>query len=837
MRKTAVKCSVGMIRGVTFIRGVTIMARRSSSNLSVILVLFLSIFLLLESPKLHQSVPKGALSVLVSLKLDHKYFPGRNTPGLPRHPRLGSTAPPSLKLMVGLRLLRISVAASYLLFIAGDVSLNPGPDGFPKARGFRVSHLNVRSMVNKMDEIRLLIQSKPFDIFTVSETWLTPSILDSEVSLSGYTLVRQDRNYKRGGGTAIFVRDGIPYKHRTDLSDEKVETCWVEINRAKCKKMFVCCAYRAPDFCCDSFIDHLNASLAKLPVDSQIALLGDFNADFLSKKKDSTYNLKQKLQRFARINDLEQLIGAPTRVCSQSSTAIDLVFVNNNHRVVESGVIPSTISDHHIVYCTIKSGVPKAAPKTIEYRSYRTYDKKSFVRDLKAINWDILEESDDINSAVENWDRLFSDVANFHAPIKKARIKGIQAPWMTSELRSAMRDRDYHHRKAVKTNSERQWSLYKKAKAFVNKQLKKCKADYYIDLINKNKGNSSSLWKTLNDITQRKSNSSVSCIEAESVSYTNTKSIAEVLNNHFSSIGTRLADKIKSNLDYAWQSCLTCPDNPTLNKERFVFHPVEESFVYKHLSCLKTNKAIGLDKISARLLKDSASVLAPVLTSLFNRSLLSSTFPCIWKSGKVSALFKSGDRCDPNNYRPITILPTVSKILEKAVHSQVYNYLLETKFLTPRQFGFRPKLSTEVALVNFTDLVLQNMDKTLVTGAVFLDLSKAFDTVDHSILFRKLSKSGLSDIVVDWLRSYLSQRNQVTVIGSAVSTAKPVSVGVPQGSVLGPLLFLIYVNDMPSCIKSCEVSLYADDTNYLLTEREVCMGKYQTKVSKYGPRP
>ena len=245
---------------------------------------------------------------------------------------------------------------------------------------------------------------------------------------------------------------------------------------------------------------------------------------------------------------------------------------------------------------------------------------------------------------------------------------------------------------------------------------------------------------------------------------------------------------------------------------KFNFQQVDETFVRKQLKDLKTNKAIGLDKISAKTLKDSAYVSAPVLTKLFNRSLRSSTFPNIWKSGKVSALFKSGDRSDPNNYRPIIILPTVSKILEKAFHSQVYSYLEENQILTPKQFVFRPKLSTEIALAHFTDNILGNMDKGLTTGAVFLDLSKAFDTVNHSRLFDKLQSTGFSSDTVKWFQSYLTNRKQVTAIVNQTSSSKPVPVGVPQGSVLGPLLFLIYVNDLPLHVSHCEMSLYADDT-------------------------
>ena len=299
----------------------------------------------------------------------------------------------------------------------------------------------------------------------------------------------------------------------------------------------------------------------------------------------------------------------------------------------------------------MKSGVPKAPPKRIEYRSYRTFHKNYFALDLGAIDWSIVEDNSDVDTAVEAWSRLFSDVANMHAPIKKARIRGIQAPWITPELRNAMRDRDYHHRKAIKANSEYHWSLYKKTKTSVNKQVKKCKTDYYQELINKDKGNSSALWKTINQITSCKSTSPVTCIEADGVSYTDSKSIAEVLNNHFPSIGFKLVTKIKSCLNCARQSTSLYADTNCENG--FAFQHIREEFIRKELCRLKTNKAIGLDKISARLLKDS--VLAPVLTKLLNRSLLSSTFPTIWTSGKVTALFKPGERCNQNNYGPITI--------------------------------------------------------------------------------------------------------------------------------------------------------------------------------------
>ena len=258
---------------------------------SAILVLFLCLCLYLEVFKPYQTPANGAFDIMLALKLDKKQFPTRNTCGLPRYSVPCAGLPVSRKMEIGLHLLNVTMAASSLVLLAGDVSMNPGPilDGLPRARGLRVAHLNVRSLVDKMDDMGHLVQYKWFDIFTVSETWLNPTILDNELNLTGYIVVRHDRNIKRGGGMAIFVRNGIPYKHLTELSDEGCETCWIEINRVKCKKLYVCCVYR-PDYCCHSLIEHLHASLAKLRTESETLILGDLNADFSAKKNFSHIN-------------------------------------------------------------------------------------------------------------------------------------------------------------------------------------------------------------------------------------------------------------------------------------------------------------------------------------------------------------------------------------------------------------------------------------------------------------------------------------------------------------------------------------------------------------------
>ena len=251
--------------------------------------------------------------------------------------------------------------------------------------------------------------------------------------------------------------------------------------------------------------------------------------------------------------------------------------------------------------------------------------------------------------------------------------------------------------------------------------------------------------------------------------------------------------------------------NLNIQDKNFTLTPVNYVDVFNLLQKINPNKSVGIDNLGGRFLKDGAKVLAKSLTQLFNLSIKNSVFPDKCKIAKLKPLYKKGSKTEPQNYRPISLLPLVSKIFEKIVHYQTQDYLDRHKILYTYQSGFRTKHSTDTCLTLLNNKILNGIDKGFLTGMIFIDLQKAFDTINHEIFLTKLECIGFSNSAILWYRSYLENRTFHVNIENDYSNLGKLSCGVPQGSILGPLIFLIYVNDMPQSV-DCDLFLYADDT-------------------------
>ena len=264
-----------------------------------------------------------------------------------------------------------------------------------------------------------------------------------------------------------------------------------------------------------------------------------------------------------------------------------------------------------------------------------------------------------------------------------------------------------------------------------------------------------------------------------------------------------------------------CFRNLPESENNFSFCEIETGFVTKQLNNLNLTKATGIDGISARLLKIASPVISESLCRLFNRSLAEADIPEEWKQAKVTPIHKEGDLDNINNYRPISVIPIVMKVFEKAIHEQVYDFLCDSGLICSQQSGFRPGYSTCTSLTYVTNYLYKQMDQGKITGIVFLDLKKAFDTVDHELLLCKLNAYGIRDAALAWFKSYLINRKQATTFRGESSVLESFEVGVPQGSILGPLLFMIYINDLPQVVSKASVMLYADDTAIMYSDSNI----------------
>ena len=540
----------------------------------------------------------------------------------------------------------------------------------------------------------------------------------------------------------------------------------------------------------------------------EIFLLGDFNVDFMP---DANANNTNKLKDIFATYGLEQLINEPTRVTPNSSTLIDLCVTNTATKIVNSGVLHLGISDHSLIYMTYKTKYEHSGKRIIEIRSMKNFRKEQYLWDLEQQNWNDIKLSSDPSTMWSKWKSMLMECIDRHAPLRHKRVGNKRSPWITSQLQREMRKRDYLKQKAVREDNYQIWEQFKHARNHTNNLIKTAKREYFVNNFEINKSNSKETWNLINQLSSRSSKKSVNISEIKTgTNVINTPTeLAETFNLHFSTVGKKLAAEIPNeNMEPEAYMQRT--------QHRFSLKAPTVSTVYKLLENINVRKATGLDGVSNKLLKFAAHIAAPSLTEIFTTSVNTGIFPTEWKITRVTPIFKKGKKNDLNNYRPISVIPTVAKILEKIVYEQLFSYFNDNNLLTSCQSGFRSFHSTLTALTEATSSWSVNIDNGLLNGVVFLDLKKAFDTIDHSIILRKLQFYGIEQESLKWFQSYLDDRKQVCCVNGHMSNSRSVSCWVPQGSNLGPLLFLIYINDLQNCLSTASPRMFADDTNVSL---------------------
>ena len=391
---------------------------------------------------------------------------------------------------------------------------------------------------------------------------------------------------------------------------------------------------------------------------------------------------------------------------------------------------------------------------------------------------------------------------------------------MNSIILNLIRERDKILYKSNKNKNDKELrSKFNSLRNKVQHEIRKAKTNFFKDKIEENKDNPKNLWKQFKSLgySSKSSSKSKVILDIDNNLCFNTKENSNHMNNYFLNVASNLVDllppapgifSIMSNLFKKYYY------DKNVIPNSFILRSVTENFVNTELSRLNPKKSYGIDGIQSKFIKDAASEIKIPITYIINLSISSNVVPNEFKYARVKPLFKKGNRNLPENYRPVSILTVVSKVLEKAIFIQFENYLKNNNILYNHQSGFRKRHSTDTCIINLLDYLRTNVSEGNYVGMVLLDLQKAFDTVDHNILCGKLRQMGVGSI--EWFKSYLGSRKQLVNIDGINSEPGTVSCGVPQGSLLGPLLFLCYVNDMPISIK-CKLLLYADDSAILVS--------------------
>ena len=617
---------------------------------------------------------------------------------------------------------------------------------------------------------------------------------------------------------ALYVRNTVRFKPRVDLPNKSLELICIEVEPPNSNPFIVIVWYRPPSEP-NSCFDSLHVNLSFLDGEGkEIIILGDTNCDFCH--KDTTPSHILHLRELYDLFDMKQIIKEPTRVTLDSSTLIDHIATTHCNNITESGVLKISLSDHYLVYCVRKlRGGVKHQHKYITSRQLKNFNHEAFLTDLSEIDWEALVASaQDIDDAVRKWTQIFSLILEKHAPTLRRRVSDRYTPWLNADYFKLAKTRDKLKTRAVKSNSKLLMESYRQIRNRLNNLNIQLKREYFSDKITQFQGDLKKTWKTINQVINKKSNTTiVPMLTVDGQTIRDNKAIASSMNEYFCSIGNKLSEKIPNKAN-PLLSCEYPFETPPLS---FSFSAIMTDKLSSTLNKMKTSHGSGHDGIASFYLKIAMPVVGGSLCDLFNKSLFAGKFPEDWKIARIAPIFKSGAKDERSNYRPISVLPFISRLFEKLIFNQFYEYLDANKSLYEHQSGFRLLNSVATALLASTNDWYLNIDKGKYTGLIFIDLKKAFGTVDHKILLKKLKMYGVTGLEHDWFTSYLDNRKQFCRVDGTSSGVRGINCGVPQGSCLGPLLFLIYINDLPFSLQKCHVSMYADDTAISLSSKSI----------------
>jgi hypothetical protein len=688
-----------------------------------------------------------------------------------------------------------------------------------------IINLNVQSLHSKIHNLQTFILNLinnhvNVKIICLQEIWQIP--FPDLISIPGFLFIYKQRTLSRGGGVGFFIKNDIKFKIRNDLSpfiEKKFESLSIELTLNN-KKFIVCNYYRPPTQLpnvpfrtqMDEFVDivdNLSSSLSNLNLPTYI--LSDSNINLLNLANHET---SENYLHSLHSNGFLLTNFKATRIQNDSHSLIDHIFTNNLVAALETGTIVNDISDHFLNFIQLPFPKPLKNPPNKPSRKFTPDNIERFKTSLGNQNWHDVLLSREVNTSCNIFWTTFNTLFDIHFPItttKPNRNTHKINDFMTNGLLISRATKNRLHKISLNNPTPENTQGFKRYRNIYNALIRRSRKNYYYHNLNMFKRNPKKTWSILKEAmgVGGVDRNEINEIKTKDVYITDKVQMAEEFNNFFSQIGKQISNSIPPSTTDPL-AYINVPDNvPNLE-----FYPCSPAQIVSLVKNFENKSSPDLDGISMSLIKKVIIEISNPLSHIFTLSMSMGVFPDLFKTVRIVPIFKSGDKLSCDNYRPISLVKTISKILEKIVQISLVNHLEINHLIYKHQYGFLRSRSTEHNLLHVVNQVGQALNDGNFAVGVFLDLRKAFDVCDHTILLSKLSKYGINGTTYDWFESYLMNRKQVVDIAGNLSNPQPLDISTIQGSILGPVLFLIYINDFPSCT-TLNSFLFADDTTLL----------------------
>lgn len=650
----------------------------------------------------------------------------------------------------------------------------------------KLGHLNVCSLMPSFLDFKTYLLGDDYSIFCLSETWLHEGVDDSYLNIDNYTFLRRDRG-TRGGGVGIYIKNDLSFK--LFQYDSTIEQLWVFIHLNH-KVFAVGVIYRPPWCAYGGFVDELENALSEIvPQCDTVVLMGDFNINIQFQDNLPATVLSDAMTSF----NLEQIIDSPTCFSGTNPSTIDLIFVSDRALVLDSGVRDISISNHALIFCHLNVKYIKPNVVSHTYRSTKFFDYSLFYSDLLSTPFYLIYGLTDVNDMALFLTNHLTELLNKHMPLVTSKFTRAPAPWLTDTIRAMQSLRDRAFRLYKQNRSPARWDYYKSLRNLTNGAIRREKRAYMDYKIRTAGQNSKKIWKLLKN---------TGIVNKPSTSIPPELGGPESINLFFvNSVPNLQLDEAVCDAYFYTRS----------NNCDFEFSAVTDDVVFNIIRSIKSNAA-GVDGLNVNFIALCCPHILPYVTFIINFCLLNGQFPDCWKRSLVLPLPKKSTVGQLGDLRPISIVPIISKIAERVIEVQLKDFIIQCDILPEVQSGFRKNYSCNTALLNITDDIVGSSDEGSLTVMCLLDYSKAFDTINHKLLSAILYHIGLGSTAVNLVFNYITGRMQCVSVDGCVSSFLPIVRGVPQGSVLGPLLYSIYTCQFAKCLQFAKCHFYADDT-------------------------